>query len=93
MAGDLKQQYPMLLAWARRGWGGREARRQGGREGYSMCCGSRQGQKDKIKKGWGGPHTVRTNIRGGQRAGQSLQAQGEWHLQLPVRTPYPASGP
>lgn len=55
-----------------------------------MGCDSRQGQKDKIKKGWGGPHTARTNIRGGQRAGQSLQPQGEWQLHLPVRPPYPA---
>lgn len=59
--------------------------REAGR-GRSMHYGSRQGQKDQIKKGWGGPHTVRTNNRGGQ-SGQGLQAQGEWPLHLPARTP------
>lgn len=52
----------ILCSWL---WPGRG--REAGR-GRSMDCGSRQGQKDQIKKDWGGPHIVRTNSRGGRAA-------------------------
>lgn len=52
-----------------------------------MCCGSRQGQKDKIKKGWGGPHTMRTNIRGGQRGTRRVAPSSSCEDSLPCSWP------